>query len=206
VSRFLHLLVALAALFAAPLARAEPADIAAASRGVVRVVLVASDGESVQYVGHGSGFAIAPTLVVTNAHVVADAREDDSMLIGVVPSEGATGYLARVVAYSPRNDLALLRLVDKGTIAPLALFPGAVEDGAEVFAVGYPGNVDLAQGLSLAEVVEPQAAVKTRGYLSAGRSSRQFETLLHTAPGNSASGAMVPLSTSRSSARSLRGL
>ena len=181
-SRFLHLLVALAALFAAPLARAEPADIAAASRGVVRVVLVASDGESVQYVGHGSGFAISPTLVVTNAHVVADAREDDSMLIGVVPSEGATGYLARVVAYSPRNDLALLRLVDKGTIAPLALFPGAVEDGAEVFAVGYPGNVDLAQGLSLAEVVEPQAAVKTRGYLSAGRSSRQFETLLHTAP------------------------
>ena len=181
-SRLLHLLVALAALFAAAPARADPADIAAASRGVVRVVLVASDGESVQYVGHGSGFAIAPTLVVTNAHVVEPARDDESMLIGVVPSEGSTGYLARIVAYSPRNDLALLRLVDKGSIAPLALFPGAVGDGAEVFAVGYPGNVDLAQGLSLAEVVEPQSAVKSRGYISAGRSSRQFETLLHTAP------------------------
>ncbi|MCA1661351.1 MAG: serine protease [Novosphingobium sp.] len=102
--------------------------------------------------------------------------------IGVVPSEGSTGYLARIVAYSPRNDLALLRLVDKGAIPALALFPGAVEDGSEVFAVGYPGNVDLAQGLSLAEIVEPQSAVKSRGYLSAGRSSRQFETLLHTAP------------------------
>ncbi|QGN53498.1 S1C family serine protease [Novosphingobium sp. Gsoil 351] len=178
----LRLLIALASLAAAPLALAEPADIAAASRGVVRVVLVAKDGESVQYVGHGSGFAVTPTLVVTNAHVVADARNADTMLIGVVPSEGTSGYLAKVIAYSPRNDLALLRLIDKGTIPALTLFPGAVDDGSEVYAVGYPGNVDLAQGLSLAEIVEPQSAVKTRGYISAGRSSRQFETLLHTAP------------------------
>lgn len=178
----LRFLIALAALAAAPFALAEPADIAAASRGVVRVVLVAKDGESVQYVGHGSGFAVTPTLVVTNAHVVADARDSDSMLIGVVPSEGASGFLAKVVAYSPRNDLALLRLIDKGAIPALTLFPGAVDDGSEVYAVGYPGNVDLAQGLSLAEIVEPQSAVKTRGYISSGRSSRQFETLLHTAP------------------------
>ena len=176
-----RLLLCLIALAATPL-RADPSDIAAASRGVVRVVLVASDGEAVQYIGHGSGFAVSPTLIVTNAHVIAPAREDDSMLIGVVPSEGASGYLARIVAISPRNDLALLRLVDKGSVAPLTLFPGAIEDGAEVYAVGYPGNVDLAQGLSLSEIVEPQAVVKTRGYLSAGRSSRQFETLLHTAP------------------------
>ena len=59
----LRLLIALAALAAAPLALAEPADIAAASRGVVRVVLVSKDGDSVQYVGHGSGFAVSPTLV-----------------------------------------------------------------------------------------------------------------------------------------------
>jgi serine protease Do len=181
-SLFMRLLIALFALATAPLALAEPADIAAASRGVVRVVLVSKDGESVQYVGHGSGFAVTPTLVVTNAHVVADARDSETMLIGVVPSEGTSGYLAKVVAFSPRNDLALLQLIDKGSIPALTLFPGAVEDGAEVYAVGYPGNVDLAQGLSLAEIVEPQSAVKTRGYVSAGRSSRQFETLLHTAP------------------------
>lgn len=178
----LRALLALVLLLVAVPVRADPSDIAAAGRGVVRVVLVASNGETVQYVGHGSGFAVSPTLIVTNAHVVAPAREDETMLIGVVPSEGASGFLARIVAVSPRNDLALLRLVDKGSVAPLTLFPGAIEDGAEVYAVGYPGNVDLAQGLSLAEIVEPQAAVKTRGYLSAGRSSRQFETLLHTAP------------------------
>ena len=181
-SLLLRLLIALAALAAAPLALAEPADIAAASRGVVRVVLVAKDGDSVQYVGHGSGFAVTPTLVVTNAHVVAEARDAETMLIGIVPSEGTSGYLAKVVAYSPRNDLALLQLIDKGAIPALTLFPGVVDDGSEVYAVGYPGNVDLAQGLSLAEIVEPQSAVKTRGYISSGRSSRQFETLLHTAP------------------------
>ena len=178
----LRTLLAIVLLLVAVPSRADPSDIAAAGRGVVRVVLVANSGETVQYVGHGSGFAVSPTLIVTNAHVVAPAREDGSMLIGVVPSEGASGFLARIVAISPRNDLALLRLVDKGAVAPLTLFPGAIEDGAEVYAVGYPGNVDLAQGLSLAEIVEPQAAVKTRGYLSAGRSSRRFETLLHTAP------------------------
>lgn len=178
----LRALLALIVLLVALPVRADPADIAAASRGVVRVVLVKSDGETVQYVGHGSGFAVTPTQIVTNAHVIDAAREDDTMLIGIVPSEGSSGFLAKIVSVSPRNDLALLRLVDKGSVAPLTLFPGAIEDGAEVYAVGYPGNVDLAQGLSLAEIVEPQAAVKTRGYLSAGRSSRQFETLLHTAP------------------------
>lgn len=181
-SLLLRVLIALALFAIAPSVLAEPADIAAASRGVVRVVLVSKDSESVQYVGHGSGFAVTPTLVVTNAHVVAEARDAETMLIGVVPSEGTSGYLAKVVAYSPRNDLALLQLVDKGSISALTLFPGAVEDGSEVYAVGYPGNVDLAQGLSLAEIVEPQSAVKTRGYISSGRSSRQFETLLHTAP------------------------
>ena len=77
---------AAAMLMVALPARADPADIAAASRGVVRVVLVQSDGETVQYVGHGSGFAVSPTLIVTNAHVIAPANGDDTMLLGVVPT------------------------------------------------------------------------------------------------------------------------
>jgi serine protease Do len=181
-SRLWAWLGAILIALAAPPALADPADIAAASRGVVRVVLVNRDGENVTYVGHGSGFAVTPTLVLTNAHVVAALRENDTMIAGVVPSEGSSGYKAELVAYSPVNDLALLRLVDKGALPALTVFAGAVSDGAEVYAVGYPGNVDLAQGLSLAEIVQPQAALKTRGYVSTGRSSRQFETLLHTAP------------------------
>ncbi|WP_338468221.1 serine protease [Novosphingobium sp. ZN18A2] len=175
------LLLALCALTSTT-ARAEPADITAAARSVVRIVLLSTDGTRTSLVGHGSGFAVTPTLVVTNAHVVSRLRQDDTMIVGIVPPEGRKGYLAKLVAYSPRNDLALLKLAEPGAIPAATLFTGAVGDGSEVFAVGYPGNVDLAQGLSMADLVDPQAPVKTRGYVSAGRSARGFDTILHTAP------------------------
>ena len=44
-SLLLRIFIVLAAFAAVPLALAEPADIAAASRGVVRVVLVSKDGD-----------------------------------------------------------------------------------------------------------------------------------------------------------------
>lgn len=172
----------LLSLLGASVAHADPADISAASRSVVRVVIIQSDGERANLITHGTGFAVTSNLIVTNAHVVEQLRGDDSLIAGVVPGEGRNGYPARLVAYSPSNDLALLRIEGGGTLTPLTLFPGVPEDGAEVYAVGYPGNVDLAQGLSMGDLVTPQEAVKTRGYLSGGRSSRSFDTLLHTAP------------------------
>ncbi|MFM9935963.1 MAG: S1C family serine protease [Novosphingobium sp.] len=178
----LRLLALLGALLLAPPAIADPGDIAAASRGVVRVVLIREEGGSASLVGHGSGFAVAPDLVVTNAHVVSNLRGDSSLVAGVVPSEGRGGFAAEIIAYSPRNDLALLRLSGGAALSPLTLFAGVPTDSEEVFAAGYPGNVDMAEGLSMTDLVSPQAAVKSRGYISAGRSSRQFDTILHTAP------------------------
>lgn len=180
-------LLALFALMALALAlgpqrlAADPADIAAASRSVVRVVLITRNSDGVSLVGHGSGFAVAPDLIVTNAHVVAPLAEDSTMRVGIVPSQGKSGYFARIVAFSPKNDLALLRLSEKGTLSPATLFTGAVTDGEDVYAVGYPGNVDQAQGLNPADLMSPTAPVKTRGAVSAGRSSKGFDTILHTA-------------------------
>lgn len=167
-------------LIAAP-ALAEPSDIAAAARSVVRVVLVEDNGRRVTLKGHGSGFAVAPDLIVTNAHVVAATTQDNDLRIGIVPPQGKGGWFARVVALSPNNDLALLKLTEKGSLPVASLFTGAVTDGADVYAVGYPGNVDLAQGLGIADIVSPTPPVKTRGNVSAGRSSKQFDTILHTA-------------------------
>ena len=162
-------------------ALADPADIAAASRGVVRVVLVRNGWTGVSMLGHGSGFAVAPDLIVTNAHVVEDAHNDGNVVIGVIPSQGRDSYPAHIVAYSQANDLALLQLGNHATLPPLTLFPGAVPDGMQVAAVGYPGNVDAAQGLNVGDMVTPQDTVKTYGQVSAGRSARQFDTILHTA-------------------------
>lgn len=176
----LALTLLLAALWPAA-AQADQADITAAARSVVRVVIVADDGETVEIVGHGSGIVVAPDLILTNAHVVAPLAGDEDLRIGVIPSQGKTGYFARIQRYGPKVDLALLKLTETGRLMPMTFTPGAVQDGAEVFAIGYPANVDIAQGLDFGDLISPISPVKTRGNVSGGRSSKRFETILHTA-------------------------
>ena len=181
-TRLLGALALLLTLLAIP-ASADPGDVDAASRGVVRVVIIGSENGQPTPVSHGTGFAVTPTRIVTNAHVVAEAVQDDTLRIGIVPSEGEGGAFARVVAVSPRNDLALLEIA-KGSLRlpPLALAGSVSSDLGEVSAVGYPMNVDLAQGLDMGDIFRAQPPVKSRGFLSGERPSRQFDTILHTAP------------------------
>ncbi|WP_299193419.1 trypsin-like peptidase domain-containing protein [uncultured Erythrobacter sp.] len=185
---FYRILAALAALIPALIlapftAAADTGDIDAAARGVVRVVLIDNSGEDVVPVTHGSGFAITPTMIVTNAHVIREALVDDTLRIGIVPSEGDAGTFATPVAVSPRNDLALLQISDGSLrLPPLTIAGGVSGDMGEVSAVGYPMNVDLAQGLEISDIFRAQPPVKSRGFLSGERPSRQFDTILHTAP------------------------
>ncbi|MBA3864321.1 MAG: protease [Erythrobacter sp.] len=181
-TRLLHALALLLIALAGP-AAADPGDVDAAARGVVRVVVVGTDRGEPAPVSHGSGFAVSATQIVTNAHVVSEALLDDTLRIGIVPSEGAGGAFARVIAVSPRNDLALLEIAsDSLRLPPLALAGGVSGDLGEVSAVGYPMNVDLAQGLSMTDIFRAQPPVKSRGFVSGERPSRQFDTILHTAP------------------------
>lgn len=104
-------------------------DIAATARGVVRVVTIAMVDDQVAGFGHGSGFAVAPNRIVTNAHVVELAeRYPDNVVIGVVPSEGSKSYQGRVIAYDARRDLALIE-VSEARLPPVALFTGPVTEG-----------------------------------------------------------------------------
>lgn len=178
--RLLALLAILLAALLPARVGADPADITAASRSVVRVALVWIRGSDAGIVGHGSGFAVAPDLVVTNAHVVAPMANDSTIHVLIIPSQGKRGWSAKVAAYSPRNDLALLR-IEGGTLPVATLSPAVVPDGAPVVAVGYPGSVDLAQGLDAVDMITPTAPVKTQGTVSAGRSSKSFATILHNA-------------------------
>ena len=84
-------------------------DIAATGRGVVRVVTIAVVDDQVVGFGHGSGFAIAPNRIVTNAHVVDLAeRYPDNVVVGIVPTEGSKSYQGKVIAYDSQRDLALI--------------------------------------------------------------------------------------------------
>lgn len=177
--RRLALTLALAGF--ASVAHADQQDLAAAARGVVRVAIVATDGSEAYFVGHGTGFAVAPDKVLTNAHVVELVREEKNLVIGVVPSQGKKSFGGRIIAFSPGNDLALIQL-DEGTLPVSTFYAGAPEDGEHVTAIGYPGAVDRAQGLALQQIIAPVAPVKTSGTISSGRSSQSYDTILHTAP------------------------
>jgi S1-C subfamily serine protease len=181
-NRFHYLLLGLLALaafgFAAP---AGADDISVAGRSVVRVVVVAlgEDGEVTGF-GHGSGFAVAPNRVVTNAHVVAPAQTASNVAIGVVPSEGATATGARIIALDPARDLALLE-IEEAALIPIPLYVGPLEDGAPVAALGYPGNVDLATARSMQDYIAPLPATRSVGIFSNVRPINGITTLLHTA-------------------------
>ena len=176
-------LLALLAPALAPLpAQAEPADIDAAARGVVRVVIIGEENDELIPISHGTGFAVASDKVVTNAHVLRDALRDNGLTIGIIPSGGGEAVYGQPIAVSTRNDLALIRITGSLRLPPLALAGGPPPDSGEVTSVGYPMNVDRAQGLDISDIFRSQPPVKSRGFISGARPSRQFDTILHTAP------------------------
>jgi S1-C subfamily serine protease len=179
--RLIALVTALFALGLASDAQSEPSDITAAARGVVRIVIMGTDGEKVFPVSHGTGFAVSPTKIVTNAHVVQQLQEDETLRIAVVPPDGDSADYAKVIAVSPAKDLALIETTGKLRLPALTIAGAAASDGDEVAAVGYPMNVDRAQGLDLADLFRPQPPVKSRGFISGARPSRDVDTVLHTA-------------------------
>lgn len=175
-----RIVMALCLLLVTNAAHADPTDIAAASRSVVRVV-VFSEADPGFPIGHGSGVVVAPDMILTNAHVVDEDAMETRITVSIVPSDGGKSYEADVIDRSAGNDLALIKLRGGARLTPGAFFSGAVEDGSDVFAIGYPGGVDIAQGLSMEDMMRPTVPVKTKGSISGGRSAKDFETLLHTA-------------------------
>ncbi|MGK6354865.1 S1C family serine protease [Sphingomonas sp. DT-207] len=174
----LLMLVALVLAWAGP-ARAD--DISAAGRGVVRIVTIAVVDDDVVGFGHGSGFAVAPNRIVTNAHVVELAdRYPDNVVIGIVPSEGDKSYQGRLIAIDQQRDLALIEFSGV-RLPPLTLFSGAPSDGDALIALGYPGNVDLATARSAADFITPQSPVRSQGGFAGPRTLEGTNVLLHTA-------------------------
>ena len=105
----------------------QDADVERAGGSVVRVLGTAC-GLGVS----GSGWIAAPSLVVTNAHVVAG--QDDT----TVTQRTGEELEATPVAYEPANDLAVLR-VDGVGAPPLGLAP-ATRRGTAAAVLGYPEN------------------------------------------------------------------
>jgi len=147
-------------------------------RSTVKVI-----GEACDRIQEGSGFVVAPGLVVTNAHVVAGERAT------VLERSDGSRVKGTVVAFDPRRDLALLAApsIDRPALAvadiglagrgavyghpgggPLTIAPFRV--GQRITAVGtdiYDGARTRRDVLVLASALHPGdsggALVDTRG-------------------------------------------
>ncbi|NIJ22393.1 S1-C subfamily serine protease [Sphingomonas naasensis] len=176
--RRLLMMVVLALTCIGP-ARAD--DISASARGVVRIVTIAVVDDEVVGFGHGSGFAVAPNRIVTNAHVVELAdRYPGNVVIGVVPSEGDKSWQGKLIAIDQQRDLALIEFSGV-RLPPLTLYTGAPGDGESLIALGYPGNVDLATVRSAADFIKPLSPVRSQGGFAGNRMLEGTNVLLHTA-------------------------
>jgi S1-C subfamily serine protease len=80
----------------------------------------------------GSGWVVAPSLVVTAAHVVAGEHDT-----AVVVRHSSKGLGATVVGFDKKNDIALLHVRHLG-LRPLLL--RKPDPGVAVAILGYPGN------------------------------------------------------------------
>src|SRR3546814_12327329 len=91
------------------------------------------DGEVVGF-GHGSGIAVTPTRILTNAHVVESAAKyPRNVALGVVPSEGQKSYPGKLIAIDTARDLALIEM-EEGRVPSAAVYTGPLESGADVVA------------------------------------------------------------------------
>jgi S1-C subfamily serine protease len=98
---------------------------------------------------HGSGFIIKHQLIITNAHVVADAT-----IVHACRSGDYNKYEARVIAISPEMDLALLTVSDPGFWSKVKtcfeLGYGVQQLNTNIVAIGYPlggDGVSVTRGL-----------------------------------------------------------
>ncbi len=100
----------------------------------VRESVLRVEGVACRRVQVGTGFVVAPDLVLTNAHVIAGepttrVRRDDGAELDAV-----------AVLFDPQRDLAVLRVEGLGR-EPLELRAGEVGDSGGVF--GHPAGVEV---------------------------------------------------------------
>jgi S1-C subfamily serine protease len=89
------------------------------------------EGIACSRIQEGSGFVVAPGLIVTNAHVVAGEGET------VVERSDGSEVRARVVAFDPNRDLAVLRADE---LDRPALPLGTIAEGGVGAVFGHPGG------------------------------------------------------------------
>lgn len=115
---------------------ADPVVRAAVARVGASVVKV--EGGACGQVQEGSGFAVAPGMVVTNAHVVAGVQRP-------VVIDRVSSHRAATILFDPALDVAVLQ-VPGLDVPPLTFASAPAGRGTEGVIMGYPGGGPFAAG------------------------------------------------------------
>lgn len=169
---FVRLLKVLAAMLFVGLAvpaAAEQSGVSVndAQQSTVRIAVIVEDPSGRMLYGTGSGFVVAPHLVVTNAHVVAAARQQPNYSVAVVPPSGDSIVAARIIKYSPISDMALLEYVGGPDLPALTIATLEPHAGDAIVALGYPDIDDLQR--PAVDLIRPTPPSRSSGSIASLR-------------------------------------
>lgn len=150
----------------------EESALADAERSVVRVSIIERTDDGLRLRSYGSGFVVAPGVVATNFHVIADTLDDAKamrsnmrILVTPTPAAGGTAVPAEPRWFVASADLALIMAPGLSAPAlPIAQnLPGKTD---RVRALGYPGKADDMLSLTADEIIQPRAPYATTGQIA----------------------------------------
>jgi len=135
----------------------------------------------------GSGFFIAPDLIITNRHVIADAAPDKIFALNAAWGKPVQ---VSVIATTPNSDIgapdfAALKIAPQPNVQPL-LLASAVQQLQPVVAAGYPG-LEMSNDKDFDAILHGDASkvpsvILTEGQISAIQTSAAgIKIIPHTA-------------------------
>jgi S1-C subfamily serine protease/uncharacterized membrane protein required for colicin V production len=144
----------------------------AAGPSTVKIV-----GEACGLTQEGSGFVVAPDLVLTNAHVVAGVAAPEV-------SDSSGPHPAVAVVYDPVLDVAVLRVQGRPlTGAPLKLDPDLVGRNQVAAVLGFPGGGSFTYGPAGVMAAFQATGLDIYGNVQTTRSIYEIDAVVR--PGNS---------------------
>ncbi|GAA4389627.1 acid resistance serine protease MarP [Ornithinibacter aureus] len=121
-------------------------------RALRSVIHVRAESQTCDRGQVGSGWVVSPGRVATNAHVVAGAER-----VRVRVGDRGRERSARVVAFDPRRDVAVLAV--EGLRAPALQVGAPLEAGAAAVVAGFPGDDGLwVDGARVRDVITARGA------------------------------------------------
>jgi hypothetical protein len=143
-------------------------DMEVVERSVVRIVVVERGFDGDYVVATGSGFVVAPGVVVSNYHVVARSVEGgDRFYLLVVPPEGQGQQAVDATLLSQWSDADLAALSAPTLRLPaLPVSIARPKKDARVRVAGYPGVADDLLGVGGSGYLEPTEPDSNQGQIS----------------------------------------